>query len=219
MGGSLLANGIHNAIIRNLTIRETAGRPGADDDANGDGGGDRDGVQMDTRHITFGSITVVSGTHLGDGQRSMNRMDTTFETVPERPRESSNKTYGIGSDGKCDGSGSRSTTIDPQHDPARNPELTDNVLRAHLFNNVMEELPRATETTRAAGTNMALQNSASSSTPNNPHYYDAERSSRGGNLYRGTTGQQESSGTTFSFFLDPGRVLTRYGASDPASAV
>ena len=46
MGGFFLASGVHNVIIRNLTIRDSFIE--GQYDAGGDEGGDRDGVQMDT---------------------------------------------------------------------------------------------------------------------------------------------------------------------------
>jgi pectate lyase len=51
---------------------------------------------------------------------------------------------------------------------------------------------------------------------NNPHYFDTGTLVATGNVYRGTSGTQESSGTTFSFF-DPG-TLYPY-TLDPTSSL
>jgi pectate lyase len=81
----------------------------------------------------------------------------------------------------------------------RNPS-TDNVLRAHLFNNFLKNVSSYGNYARQA-TNMVLQNSVFD-TVNDPHYYDTGTLVATGNIYRNTTGQKESSGTSFSFF-DP----------------
>ena len=207
MGGFFLAEGVHNVIIRNLTIRDSyvAGQ----DDAGGDEGGDRDGVQMDTAHHVW--IDHCRFSRLGDGLID-SRMDTTFETVSWNILENHNKTFGIGwtenvtAEITIHHNWLRNTT-------QRNPS-TDNVLRAHLFNNVMEELESYGNYARG-GTNMVLQNSVFIDV-NNPHYYDTGSLVAIGNTYRGTSGQQESSGTTFSFF-DPGTFYSY--TLDPTSAV
>jgi pectate lyase len=51
---------------------------------------------------------------------------------------------------------------------------------------------------------------------NNPHYFDTGTLVATGNVYRGTSGQQEASGTTFSFF-DPGAFYSY--SLDPAASV
>ena len=207
MGGFFLANGVHNVIIRNLTIRDSWVQ--GQDDAGGDEGGDRDGVQMDTANHVW--IDHCRFAHLGDGLID-SRMDTTFETVSWNILENHNKTYGIGwtenvtAEITIHHNWLRNTT-------QRNPS-TDNVLRAHLFNNVMEELTSYGNYARG-GTNMVLQNSVFINV-NNPHYYDTGTLVAQGNTYRGTTGQQESSGTAFSFF-DPSTFYSY--TLDPTSSV
>jgi pectate lyase len=207
MGGFFLAEGVHNVIIRNLTIRDSyvAGQ----DETGGDEGGDRDGVQMDTAHHVW--IDHCRFSHLGDGLID-SRMDTTFETVSWNILENHNKTYGIGWTENV------TAQITIHHNwfrntTQRNPS-TDNVLRAHLFNNVMEELESYGNYARG-GTNMVLENSVFINV-NNPHYYDTGSLVAIGNTYRGTSGQQESSGSTFSFF-DPGSIYPY--TLDPTSAV
>ena len=94
----------------------------------------------------------------------------------------------------------------------RNPS-TDNVLRAHLFNNLMENISSYGNYARGA-TNMVLQNSVFVQV-NNPHYYDAGTLVASGNIYRGTTGDKKSSGSTFSFF-DPSQFYD-YELDDASS--
>jgi len=207
MGGFFLANGVHNVIIRNLTIRDSYVQ--GQDDTNGDGGGDRDGVQMDTAHHVW--IDHCRFSHLGDGQID-SRMDTTLETVSWNILENHNKTYGIGWTENV------TAQITIHHNILRNTTQrnpsTDNVLRAHLFNNVMQDLSSYGNYARG-GTNMVLQNSVFIDVKD-PHYYDTGTLVATGNVYRGTTGQQESSGTSFSFF-DPGTFYSY--TLDPTSSL
>jgi pectate lyase len=152
MGGFFLNVGVGNVIIRNLTIRDSYIE--GQNEEGGDEGGDRDGVQMDTAHHVW--IDHCRFFNLGDGLID-SRHDTTFETVSWNILENHNKAFGIGwtenvtAEMTIHHNFIRNTT-------QRNPS-TDNVLRAHLFNNLL--------------------------------------------VYRDTTGEQESSGTSFSFF-DPG---------------
>ncbi|HEX6275785.1 MAG TPA: hypothetical protein VFZ53_22240, partial [Polyangiaceae bacterium] len=207
MGGFFLGNGVHNVIIRNLTIRDSY--VNGQDEEGGDEGGDRDGVQMDTAHHVW--IDHCRFSRLGDGLID-SRMDTTFETVSWNILENHNKTFGIGWTDNV------TAQITIHHNwlrntTQRNPS-TDNVLRAHLFNNVMEDLSSYGNYARG-GTNMVLQNSVFIDV-NDPHYYDTGTLVAQGNSYRGTTGRQESSGATFSFF-DPGNFYAY--TVDPTSSV
>lgn len=207
MGGFFLASGVHNVIIRNLTVRDSYVE--GQDAEGGDEGGDRDGVQMDTAHHVW--IDHCRFSHLGDGLID-SRKDTTFETVSWNVLENHNKAFGIGwtenvtAELTIHHNWIRNTT-------QRNPS-TDNVLRAHLFNNLLEDVGSYGNYARG-GTNMVLQNSVFIDV-NDPHYYDTGTLVATDNLYRGTSGQQESSGTSFSFF-DPA-ALYAYSL-DPASEV
>ena len=208
MGGFFLDEGVNNVIIRNLTIRDSY-IEGQDDPNTGDEGGDRDGVQMDNAHHVW--IDHCRFSRLGDGLID-SRMDTTFETVSWNILENHNKTFGIGWTDNV------TAQITIHHNwlrntTQRNPSA-DNILRAHLFNNVMENLESYGNYARG-GTNMVLQNSVFIDV-NNPHYYDTGSLVAMGNIYRGTTGQQESSGTSFSFF-DPGTFYSY--TLDPASSL
>jgi len=207
MGGFFLDEGIHNVIIRNLTIRDSWIE--GQDEEGGDEGGDRDGVQMDTAHHVW--IDHCRFRHLGDGLID-SRMDTSFETVSWNILEDHNKTFGIGWTDNV----TAQMTIHHnwlRNTTQRNPS-TDNVLRAHLYNNFMQNISSYGNYARG-GTNMVLQNSVFEGV-NNPHYYDTGSLVSIGNVYRDTSGQQEASGSTFSFF-DPG-TLYDYEL-DPASEV
>jgi pectate lyase len=193
MGGFFLDIGVHNVIIRNLTFRDSYVQ--GQDDAGGDDGGDRDGVQMDTAHHVW--IDHCRFRRLGDGLID-SRKDTTFETVSWNILEDHNKTFGIGWTENV------TAQITIHHNwirntTQRNPSA-DNILRAHLFNNVLENVTSYGNYSRG-GTNMVLQNSVFVNVKD-PHYYDTGTLVATGNVYRGTTGQMEASGTTFSFF-DP----------------
>jgi pectate lyase len=194
MGGFFLASGVHNVIIRNLTIRDSWIQ--GQDDAGGDEGGDRDGVQMDTANHVW--IDHVRFRHLGDGMID-SRKDTTYLTVSWNVLENHNKAFGIGWTENV----TAQMTIHHNwiHDTTQRNPSTDNVLRAHLFNNLLENCTSYGNYARG-GTNMVLQNSTFVSV-NDPHYYDTGTLVATGNVYRSTTGMRESSGTTFSFF-DPG---------------
>jgi pectate lyase len=100
------------------------------------------------------------------------------------------------------------------HDTVQRNPSTDNVLRAHLFNNLLENCESYGNYARG-GTNMVLQNSVFVNVKD-PHYYDTGTLVATGNIFRNTTGQRESSGTTFSFF-DPGTLYTY--TLDPADQI
>ncbi|MGC4086649.1 MAG: hypothetical protein QM756_01895 [Polyangiaceae bacterium] len=193
MGGFFLNVGVKNVIIRNLTIRDSYIE--GQYDTGGDNGGDRDGVQMDTVDHVW--IDHVHFNHLGDGQID-SRKDTTLLTVSWNILENHNKAFGIG----WTESVTAQMTIHHNwlyNTTQRNPS-TDNVLRAHLYNNVMENITSYGNYARG-GTNMVLQNSVFINVAN-PHYYDTGTLVAINNVYRSTTGTRTQTGTTFSFF-DP----------------
>jgi len=193
-GGFFLATGIHNVIIRNLTIRDSYIE--GEYDEGGDNGGDRDGVQMDTADHVW--IDHVHFHHLGDGMID-SRKDTTYFTASWNILEDHNKAFGIGWTDNV----TAQMTIHHNwiHDTVQRNPSTDNVLRAHLYNNLMENISSYGNYARGA-TNMVLQNSTFVGV-NDPHYYDTGTLVATGNVYRNTTGTRTSTGTTFSFF-DPG---------------
>ena len=188
-GGFRLIAGRNNVIIRNLTFRDSA-----------NDGLDKDGIQMDTAHHVW--IDHNRFMRLGDGQID-SRIDTTYETVSWNVFEQHDKTFGIG----------WTTNVTSQitihhnwiHDTNQRNPSADNILRAHLYNNVLENITSYGNYARG-GTNMVLQNSVFRNV-NDPHYYDTGTLVAQGNQYVSTTGQQESSGTSFSFF-NPGNFYS-----------
>ncbi|HKO89565.1 MAG TPA: hypothetical protein VJU61_00340 [Polyangiaceae bacterium] len=195
MGGFRLNAGIHDVIIRNLTIRDSYIEGQYDE--GGDEGGDRDGVQMDGAHHVW--IDHVHFRHLGDGMID-SRKDTTFLTVSWNILEQHNKAFGIGWTENV----TSQITIHHNwiHDTVQRNPSTDNVLRAHLFNNLLEHVDSYGNYARG-GTNMVLQNSVFVDV-NDPHYFDTGTLVATGNLYRSSTGKRTSTGTAFSFF-DPSK--------------
>lgn len=207
MGGFFVGTGINNVIIRNLTIRDSYIEGQYDE--GGDDGGDRDGVQLDT--ATHVWIDHCRFNHLGDGQID-SRKDTTLETVSWNILENHNKAFGIGWTENV------TAQITIHHNwirdtVQRNPS-TDNVLRAHLFNNFMQNISSYGNYARG-GTNMVLQNSVFDHVKD-AHYYDTGTLVATGNIYRSTTGMRTSTGTTFSFF-DPSKFYSY--TLDPADQV
>jgi pectate lyase len=187
-GGFMLEEGVHNVIIRNLTIR--------DGFVEGDWEGktqDYDGIQMDTAHHIW--IDHNHLTRMGDGLID-SRKDTSYLTVSWNILSDHNKAFGIGWTENV------TSQMTIHHNwmrdlGTRNPS-TDNVLRAHLFNNWLQNITTYGNYSRQ-GTNMVLENSVFDNV-NNPHYYDTGSLVAIGNIYRNTTGQRESSGSSYSFF-------------------
>jgi pectate lyase len=189
-GGFFLGEGVHNVIIRNLTISGTF--------VEGDWEGktqDFDGVQMDTAHHVW--IDHCHFHHIGDGIID-SRKDTTFLTVSWNILSDHNKAFGIGWTDNV------TAEITVHHNwlrdtHQRNPS-TDNVLRAHLYNNWMQRIDSYGNYARGA-TNMVLENSVFD-TVKDPHFYDTGSLVAIGNVYNNTSGKQVSTGTTYGVF-DP----------------
>lgn len=187
-GGFMLEEGVHNVIIRNLTIR--------DGFVEGDWEGktqDYDGIQMDTAHHIW--IDHNHLTRMGDGLID-SRKDTSYLTVSWNILSDHNKAFGIGWTENV------TSQMTIHHNwlrdlGTRNPS-TDNVLRAHLFNNWLQNIATYGNWARQ-GTNMVLENSVFDNV-NNPHYYDTGSLVSSGNIYRNSSGQRESSGSSYSFF-------------------
>lgn len=189
-GGFFLGAGVHNVILRNLTIRDSY----VDGDEDGKTN-DFDGVQMDTAHHVW--IDHCHIRRMGDGMID-SRKDTTFLTVSWNILSDHNKAFGIGWTENV----TAQMTI--HHNwlrdvNQRNPSV-DNVLRAHLYNNWMLRVASYGNYARG-GTNMVLENSVFDGVKS-PHYYDTGTLVARGNVYRSTTGTKESSGSSYSFF-DP----------------
>lgn len=207
MGGFNLDPGTRNVVIRNLTIRDSFIEGQYDE--GGDDGGDRDGVQLDTADHVW--IDHVHFKHLGDGMID-SRKDTTFLTVSWNILENHNKAFGIGWTDNV----TAQLTVHHNwiHDTVQRNPSTDNVLRAHLFNNLLENVQSYGNYARGA-TNMVLQNTTFVKV-HDPHYYDTGTLVTAGNVYRETTGKQTQTGTTMSAF-DPAKFY-KYELDEAADA-
>ncbi|MEU4081035.1 pectate lyase [Streptomyces venezuelae] len=206
-GGFLLGQGVHNVIIRNLTIRDAYQGVWNDKEH------DFDAVQMDGAHHVW--IDHNDLRHMADGLID-SRKDTTYVTVSWNRLGNNNKTFGIG--------WTENVTADLtihhnwfRETEQRNPS-TDNVAHAHLYNNLLQD-DAGTGITSAYGnyargrTRMLLENSVFQGV-NNPVIKDSTAALvQRGNVFTGTTGRNESGGTAF----DP-RSFYPY-TPDPASAV
>ncbi|WP_437520623.1 hypothetical protein WME79_27335 [Sorangium sp. So ce726] len=203
-GGFFLGSGVHNVILRNLTIGDTF--------VEGDWEGktqDFDGIQMDTAHHVW--IDHCHLHHIGDGMID-SRKDTSYLTVSWSILSDHNKAFGIG------WTENLTAQMTIHHNwfrdlNQRNPS-TDNVLRAHLYNNWLQRIGSYGNYARNR-TNMVLENSVFD-TVKSPHYYDEGTLVAAGNIYRSTTGTKESTGASYSFF-DPSEFYEY--SLDPADEV
>ncbi|MDX2828190.1 pectinesterase family protein, partial [Streptomyces ipomoeae] len=190
-GGFFLGSGVHNVIIRNLTIRDSYQGTWNDKDH------DFDAVQMDGAHHVW--IDHNDLRHMADGLID-SRKDTTYVTVSWNKLSQNNKTFGIG--------WTTNTTADLtihhnwfRETEQRNPS-TDNVAHAHLYNNFLEDVA-GTDITSSYGnyargnTRMVLENSYFQGM-RNPVTKDATAALvQRGNVFSGTSGRNESGGTAF----------------------
>ncbi|MFE9740742.1 pectinesterase family protein [Streptomyces sp. NPDC006477] len=206
-GGFFLGPGVHNVIIRNLTIRDTYQGVWNDKEH------DFDAVQMDGAHHVW--IDHNDLRHMADGLID-SRKDTTYVTVSWNRLGNNNKTFGIGWTDNV----TADLTIHHnwiRETEQRNPS-TDNVAHAHLYNNLLQD-DAGTNITSSYGnyargrTRMVLENSYFQGV-NNPVTKDGTAALvQRGNIFSGTTGRNESGGTAF----DP-RTFYPY-TPDPAAAV
>ncbi|MEW1924614.1 pectinesterase family protein [Streptomyces sp. NPDC088360] len=190
-GGFFLGQGVHNVIIRNLTIRDSYAGTWNDKEH------DFDAVQMDGAHHVW--IDHNDLRHMADGLID-SRKDTTYLTVSWNKLSDNNKTFGIG--------WTENTTADItihhnwlRETEQRNPS-TDNVAHAHLYNNYLQDVA-GTDITSSYGnysrgnTRMVLENSYFEGI-NNPVTKDGSASIvQRGNVFAGTSGRNESGGTAF----------------------
>ncbi|MFH8490611.1 pectinesterase family protein [Streptomyces longisporoflavus] len=190
-GGFFLGQGVHNVIIRNLTIRDSYAGTWNDKEH------DFDAVQMDGAHHVW--IDHNDLRHMADGLID-SRKDTTYLTVSWNKLSDNNKTFGIG--------WTENTTADItvhhnwfRETEQRNPS-TDNVAHAHLYNNYLQDVA-GTDITSSYGnyargnTRMVLENSYFEGL-NNPVTKDSTASIvQRGNVFAGTSGRNESGGTAF----------------------
>jgi pectate lyase len=186
--GGFILEGSHNVIIRNLVVRDTF--------VEGDWEGkeqDFDGVQMDQAHHVW--IDHCHFHHIGDGIID-SREDTTFLTVSWNILSDHNKAFGIGWTDNV----TAEMTIHHNwlRDTGQRNPSTDNVLRAHLYNNWLLRVGSYGNYARG-GTNMVLENSIFDDV-DDPYYYDTGSLVAIGNIVRNSSGQEESSGSSYSFF-------------------
>ncbi|MDT9698733.1 pectinesterase family protein [Streptomyces sp. P17] len=190
-GGFFLGTGVHNVIIRNLTIRDSYQGTWNDKDH------DFDAIQMDGAHHVWIDHNDLS--RMADGLIDV-RKDSTNITVSWNKLSNNNKTFGIGWTENV------VTDITIHHNwfretEQRNPS-TDNAARAHLYNNFLEDTSGTTITSSYGNysrgrTKMVLENSYFQGV-NNPVIKDSTAAIvQKGNTFVGTSGRNESGGTAF----------------------
>ncbi|MCZ0988449.1 pectinesterase family protein [Streptomyces diastatochromogenes] len=192
-GGFFLGQGVHNVIIRNLTIRDAYQGEWNDKEH------DYDGIQMDGAHHVWIDHNDIR--HMADGLID-SRKDTTYLTVSWNKLSQENKAFGIGWTDNV------TADLTLHHNwiretEQRNPS-TDNVAHAHLYNNFLEDVA-GTDIKSSYGnysrgkTNMLLENSYFQGM-NNPVIRDSTATLvQRGNLFSGTSGRNESGGTGASW--------------------
>ncbi|MFD7133063.1 RICIN domain-containing protein [Streptomyces sp. NPDC059894] len=215
-GGLNLGTGVHNVIIRNLTIRDTR----MTDDDPDDKVYDYDGIQMDTAdHIWIDHNRIE---RMNDGLID-SRKDTSYLTVSWNELGEVNKAFGIG---WTDNVTARMTIHHNWiHDTnQRNPSI-DNVALAHLYNNYLQNITSYGNLSRGAAKTV-IENSYYENV-NNPYSYDTTAASltQTGSVLVNCTGDQKTNGTTFtpssyySYTLDPAAdvpaLLRQYSGPQP----
>ncbi|MGC5040166.1 pectinesterase family protein [Streptomyces sp. DT190] len=190
-GGFFLGQGVHNVIIRNLTIRDAYQGVWNDKDH------DFDAIQMDGAHHVW--IDHNDLRHMADGLIDV-RKDSTAVTVSWNKLSDNNKTFGIGWTENV------TTDITIHHNwiretEQRNPS-TDNAARAHLYNNWLEDVP-GTSIASSYGnyargaTKMVLENSYFQGVKNPVIKDSGAAIAQRGSVFSGTSGRNESGGTAF----------------------
>ncbi|MFD5480681.1 pectinesterase family protein [Streptomyces hawaiiensis] len=190
-GGFFLGQGVHNVIIRNLTIRDAYQGIWNDKEH------DFDAIQMDGAHHVW--IDHNDLRHMADGLIDV-RKDSTNVTVSWNKLSDNNKTFGIGWTENV------KTDITIHHNwiretEQRNPS-TDNAAHAHLYNNFLEDAP-GTDIKSAYGnysrgaTKMVLENSLFQGVKNPVIKDSGAAVVQRGNAFSGTSGRNESGGTAF----------------------
>lgn len=221
-GGFFLGQGVHNVIIRNLTIRDSYAGTWNDKEH------DWDAIQMDGAHHVW--IDHNDLRNMADGLID-SRKDTTYLTVSWNRLQHDNKAFGIG--------WTENTTADITihhnwfHETEQRNPSTDNVAHAHLYNNFLQDDP-GTDITSSYGnyargrTNMVLENSYFDGL-NNPVTRDSTATLvQRGSVFAGTSGRNESGGgtsfdphTSYAYTLDDAAdvpALVKAGAG-PRSSV
>ncbi|MFD3701315.1 pectinesterase family protein [Streptomyces sp. NPDC058646] len=190
-GGFFLGQGVHNVIIRNLTIRDSYAGTWNDKDH------DWDAIQMDGAHHVW--IDHNNLRNMADGLID-SRKDTTYLTVSWNQLKNGNKAFGIGWTDHV----TADITIHHNwfHETEQRNPSTDNVAHAHLYNNFLQDDPDSSITSSygnyaRGGTKMVLENSYFEGM-NNPVIKDGTAALvQRGNVFVDTTGRNESGGTAF----------------------
>ncbi len=190
-GGFFLGTGVHNVIIRNLTIRDSYQGTWNDKDH------DFDAIQMDGAHHVW--IDHNNLRHMADGLID-SRKDTTYVTVSWNKLSNNNKTFGIGwtENVTADLTIHHNWFSDTEQ---RNPSA-DNIAHAHLYNNYLEDVA-GTDIASSYGnyargaTKMVLENSYFQGMKNPVQKDSTAALVQRGNVFSGTSGRNESGGTAF----------------------
>ncbi|MER5278095.1 pectinesterase family protein [Streptomyces sp. NPDC002809] len=189
-GGFFLGQGVHNVIIRNLTIRDSYAGIWNDKDH------DWDAIQMDGAHHVW--IDHNDLRNMADGLID-SRKDTTYLTVSWNRLQHDNKAFGIG--------WTENTTADITihhnwfHETEQRNPSTDNVAHAHLYNNYLQDDP-GTDITASYGnyarghTDMVLENSYFEGLKNPVTRDGTATLVQRGSIFAGTSGRNESGGGT-----------------------
>ncbi|MCX4830578.1 pectinesterase family protein [Streptomyces sp. NBC_01016] len=191
-GGFFLGTGVHNVIIRNLTIRDSYQGTWNDKDH------DFDAIQMDGAHHVW--IDHNDLRRMADGLIDV-RKDSTDITVSWNKLSNDNKAFGIGWTENV------VTDITIHHNwiretEQRNPS-TDNAAHAHLYNNYLQD-DAGTDITSSYGnysrgkTKMVLENSYFQGVNNPVIKDDTATLVQRGSVFSGTSGRNESGGTAFT---------------------
>ncbi|MFJ7178265.1 pectinesterase family protein [Streptomyces massasporeus] len=190
-GGFFLGQGVHNVIIRNLTIRDAYQGVWNDKDH------DFDAIQMDGAHHVW--IDHNDLRHMADGLIDV-RKDSTNVTVSWNKLSDNNKTFGIGWTENV------KTDITIHHNwiretEQRNPS-TDNAAHAHLYNNFLEDAPNTNIGSSygnysRGSTRMVLENSYFQGIKNPVIKDSGATIVQRGNVFSGTSGRNESGGSAF----------------------
>ncbi|TDD14258.1 hypothetical protein E1294_38165 [Nonomuraea diastatica] len=131
VGGGFFLGGVHNVIIRNLTIRDTL----MPEDDPGDDDYDYDAIQIDSGHHIWIDHNRLA--RMNDGLLD-SRKDTTNITVSWNHFKENHKTFGIGWTPNV----TAKMTIHHnwfQNTQARNPSA-DNLAAVHLYNNYLQDI-------------------------------------------------------------------------------
>jgi pectinesterase len=197
--GGFFLNGVHNVIIRNLTIRDSY-VPGDWDGKSKD----FDGVQMDGAHHVW--IDHNHFTRTGDGLLDI-RKDSDYVTVSWNVFSDHNKAIGVGWTANV------VTKVTMHHNwirgtHQRNASI-DNTEAAHWYNNYVQDTAMYGTMIRGSG-RLVVENSYYQSVPDPIVAKDpASQVVQRGNVFDGTWGRTDSVGAAFdpssyyAYALDP----------------